>query len=232
MRKIILIILSSIFLPTIAMAHQPRIVPDEAINGIEIKNPEISQAFYGELIGSPHHFIINSEEPFRLYVGLLTPDIEGTISDFSAKIIHFNAAEEEIAFLNGENFEWKKFYEEFVGDWYFEGPEFPEIPEGERLFGEEVPEGYYRIKVFSPDDLGKYVLAVGFKEEFPKEEIRNTARLLPILKTDFFEKSIFSIFQGKIGMFLLIGLIIFIVLLSVIIFVGVRLIKKFMSKTI
>jgi hypothetical protein len=49
--------LSLLFLaPAICSAHQPRLADS---NYIQVVNPEISQAFYGELKGGPTEYIID-----------------------------------------------------------------------------------------------------------------------------------------------------------------------------
>ena len=58
-------------------SHQPRIVSEEMT---QIENPEVSQAFYAELKGKSDYYQIESEEPFKLYVGILVPDLgEGRV---------------------------------------------------------------------------------------------------------------------------------------------------------
>lgn len=74
--------LALLLLPAAALAHQPRLIdhpqePAAAVRPVAISNPEISQAFYGELAGAAQEFSIKSEQPFRLYVGLLVPDLSG-----------------------------------------------------------------------------------------------------------------------------------------------------------
>ncbi|MEA1963901.1 MAG: hypothetical protein U9O41_02090 [Candidatus Aerophobetes bacterium] len=70
-------------LASTTFAHQPRIVSGELT---QIENPEVSQAFYGELQGKPGYFQITSGERFRLYVGILVPDLEGIGKDVSVEI--------------------------------------------------------------------------------------------------------------------------------------------------
>lgn len=208
-KKIQFIIISIIFfIPIIVFAHQPRIVTEQITT--KINNPEISQAFYGELIGSPAYYIINSQESFSLYINILSPEIKNADKDFSVDV---NINEEIIFTLDGINYEWKSFYEEFAGDNYHEGPD-KKITAGP---------GLYTLKVFSPDNIGKYVLVVGEKEEFPPAEIINTIKTLPKLKKDFFEKSPLTAFSNKIGLFLFIPILILIILVvAIMIFIKKR----------
>jgi len=215
MKRVILIsVIFSFVLAGSVLAHQPRIVSEEGI--IQIKNPEISQAFYGELKGKAVDFEIDSDQPFKFYAGLLVPDLPDIRKDISAGVsLVGEGGKKFLFFLNGENYKWTYFYEEFAGDTYYKGPEVRA----------DLEKGKYIIEVFSGDNLGKYVLAVGEKEEFPVNETFNTLKILPRLKKDFFGKSLFTAFFNKIGLFIFLPLII---ILAVVIFLFflVKYIKK------
>lgn len=195
-----------------APCHQPRIVTGRGV--IRVENPEVSQAFYGELTGEPAYCRIESEEAFKLYVGILVPDLEGIHKNVSVEItkhhVHAGDApehEEEMhMLLNGMEHEWTRWYEPFGGDWYWEGPELRSNPPEEELpDGVQVSEGTYTVKVFSPDNEGKYVLVVGEREEFPLSEMVQTLFVLPKLKAEFFERSPWAGYFNLVGLFLLIG---------------------------
>lgn len=175
------------------LAHQPRIVKGGGV--VEIENPEVSQAFYGELKGETAYYRIADTEPFNLYVGILVPDLPGIGKDVSAKV---SSGGRELFLLDGLNSEWTYFYEEFAGDGYWQGPE---------VQTEAGPAGF-DIEVLSGDNQGKYVLVVGEKEEFPLGEALRTLVTLPSLKKDFFEKSVLTVFSGKIGRALLVFLVV------------------------
>lgn len=176
-----------------AMAHQPRIVES---NFETIQHPEVSQAFYGELKGEPAEFRIQSDQDFTLYVGLLLPDISNIQKDIFAEITHIqNGANETIALLDGSQFDWTPFFEEYAQDHYLWGPEYKadDSIKGETLKGRPVPAGDYRIKVYSPSNLGKYVLVTGFLEEFPIKEVMKTIITVPRLKAQFFDNPFTSL---------------------------------------
>jgi hypothetical protein len=209
MKKTVLIFLLLLSLQFIS-AHQPRLVYDKINVYEKINNPEISQAFYGELKGNSDYFIINSESDFELYLNILSPDIKDTRKDFSLKV-----------FSENDNFtvdggDWKLFYEEFGGDSYWRGPEFEK----------NVSAGDYIIKVTNPENKGRYSLAVGKKESFPFNEALKSIYSIFRLKHDFFNKSYFSFFEGIIGKAFGIILIILIFILFLIIFLA----KKFGRK--
>ena len=224
MKKILffVICLPLLLLATVASAHQPRLVKGDVV---EINNPEISQAFYGWLNGEPATFKIHSDKAFKLYVGVLVPDIKGVEKDVSADIYKSNGAQSAlIASLDGSNSDWPLFHEDFANDNYFWGPEFKAADAGRfEPKGREVGAGDYSINVFRPGNQGKYVLVVGEKELFPPKEMLNAVLIMPDLKTKFFGKSILLTFYSRIGLYLAIPLIILIALVITAVF----LIKKF-----
>ena len=174
-------------------AHQPRLVGTRPFT--EVQKPEISQAFYGRLDHSPHLYRIRSDRPFNLYINTLVPDLPNIEKDVSAEIFKDrDAAENSIKKLDGPSFLWTAFFEPFGGDAYFRGPEYEET----------VGPGTYWIRVTSPDNAGKYVLAVGKKESFSPGEMLRTIALLPRLKKEFFEKSPLTGFWNLTGAFLLV----------------------------
>ncbi|MCX6795370.1 MAG: DUF2892 domain-containing protein [Candidatus Falkowbacteria bacterium] len=200
------------FLPGVASAHQPRIVSGNPIN---VSSPETSQAFYGELKGIPHEFIIRSDKEFRLYLGVLVPDIPMIRKDISVSVDRLSGAtRERLALLNGENFNWTPFFETFAKDNYFWGPEFKDdnSQQGVALQGKLVPAGTYSITVFNSSEQGKYSLAVGDLETFPPIEIINAILVVPQLKANFFHYSLLVLLSSPyvIGYILLILAIAFV----------------------
>lgn len=194
-------------------AHQPRLVFDKNLNEdnpFQIKNPEISQAFYGELKGDPEYFIIESDNSFNLYIQILSPDTENARKDFSVEIIH----DTQRIILEYNQTEWENFYEEFAGDNYWQGPSLDKQSES----------GNYLIKVYNLDNIGKYVFVVGKKEAFPWNEMLNAIISMPRLKM-YFEKSPLTSFFNLIGLFLLIIIIVLIGLILLIIFIIRKLLK-------
>ena len=196
-----IIILLALFLlvPEILLAHNPRIVKAKIT---EIQNPENSQAFYGELRGSEAEFVINSDKEFSLYAGILVPDIKNIRTDISAEIYTLKDGKKEtLALLEGSKHQWKPFHEEYGQDNYLWGPEYKaEDSKGDELKGRSVPAGSYRIRVFSPANLGKYVFVVGTLEVWPAKEIINAMLKVPILKLTFFEEPVLKVLLSKFGM--------------------------------
>jgi hypothetical protein len=209
-KKILVFILSAfLFFPLATYAHQPRLVynypPSTKESPIVIEKPDISQAFYGELNKKSDFYKIKLTEDKALYFNILIPDLShlnfisfGEKSVAKAKVnnapivkITNNLNKEEVVF-GGDNTFTERFFEEFGGDNYWKGPEIKQ----------NFLKGDYLIEVSSQSTIGKYVLAVGDIEAFSADEAWNAIKSMPDLKKNFFEKSIFSSYWNKIGLFL------------------------------
>lgn len=222
MKKSLFLVLSLFFgmaIISTASAHQPRIVYRKQIsqaNPILVKNPEISQAFYAELRGQPEYYTVSSDKEFNLYVRILSPKIADAKKDF---LVEISRDADVIAVLNGSNYDWTEFYEPFVGDEYWQGPEFVQ----------HQPQGSYLVKVYAPDNSGKYVLVVGQAESFPLNESLKLFVSLPQLK-HYFGKSGFAACFNLIGLFLLILTVISAIVVFVLIWV-VKIARRKMLRT-
>lgn len=194
-RATLIISAAILILPFITLAHNPRLV--ESAGTVQVQNPEISQAFYGQLNGSYQDFRIDSASPFNLYANILVPDLPMVKINMSIEIFKLEPATTSLAFLEGARFTWMQFYEPFAGDKYFKGPEF----------SQEVGAGKYLVRVSSPNFKGKYVLAIGQKEAF-LSEAWDTLMVLPTIKNAFFNKSPWTMFFNYIGLFLLAAILI------------------------
>lgn len=180
-KTLLLFLALFVFLPAIALAHQPRIIESRLTT---VPDPEISKAYYGVLVGEPDVYVIHASESFDLYVGILVPNIEGQKKDISAVIIKNGDAERPIAVLEGINFEWKKFFEEFGRDTYWKGPEYEA----------RVDAGTYEIRVWSSNNDSAYSLAVGKIESFGPSEIIHAYITIPQIKSFFFHKPAYTAF--------------------------------------
>jgi len=164
MKKLVIFLIAGIFMISLVSAHQPRIISSEkGEKGVNVIDPEISKAYYSGLKGKEHQYIIDSDEEFNLYVGILIPGREITHT-VSVEVIKDN---ETFALLDGENFEWWEFYEEFGKDYYMAGPELGV----EFKSNLTVPAGIYDIRVFNGNNWGEYSLAIGDLEEFGLIEV-------------------------------------------------------------
>lgn len=170
----IVAVIASVLIAAPALAHQPRAVGSSAIP-IMIEEPEVSQAFYAELAGEPAEYLIVSDGPFELYVGLSVPDMPGAETDFRFLV---RSGDRTVAEYDGRGYDWERFHEEFAGDDYLSGPEFRS----------RVQAGEYTITVSSPDNRGKYVLATGEKEIFGFGDILYALMVVPDLKAEYFGK--------------------------------------------
>lgn len=196
----------------IDLAHLPRIIEQEQT--VEVINPEISQAFYGRLQGTPVQYEIHSDVDFLLYANMLVPDLPDVRTDLSATgtRIEKDGTVKIIFVLDGKDHAWESFYEPFAGDRYLKGPEFEKKAEP----------GTYRIEISNPGNSGKYVLAVGKTESFTFAETIHTGKVLPALKRDFFEKSPLSAYFNTIGLFLFVPLFVFLFILAFLIRLAIK----------
>ncbi len=197
--------------PFLALAHQPRLVQGGEVTLVQ--NPEISQAFYGELLGQAQVFEIDANGDFNLAVSLLVPQVESARKDLAVEI--YRSLESDLALiaaLDGPRYDWSEFYEPFGGNNYWQGP----------AMKEKVVAGKYVIRVFSPSNLGKYVLVFGEQENFSLSEIVRTVFFLPQLKADFFDRSAWTAYFNYAGLFLLS----LILVLAGLIYLVMKLVKK------
>ena len=183
--RIVIVIIFKIMVgfPLKTLAHQPRLVEIEKIN---VTEPEISKAYYGNLSGKPHIYTISTSSPIDLYVNILVPFIEGPEKNVTVKIFK---GEQPMEILNPKTNDWKKFFEPFGQSMYWKGPEFKVRADA----------GNYKIHVQSTEKSMRYVLATGEIEAFDGTESLRAILLIPELKKNFFEESPFSFILSPLG---------------------------------
>lgn len=164
-----------------AYAQVPNLVSQESLLDIDhIEDPALLQAFYGSMAGFPHTYEFVVTETLELYTQILLPDIDSSKNNISAIIIK-NAPRggrvTEIARLEAKTAEWKKDFKPSGGDTYRNGPEFRTT----------LQSGTYRIEVHTPDNLEKYVLVVGTRDEMTIGYFELIGRIASVKA--FFEKS-------------------------------------------
>jgi hypothetical protein len=162
-------------------AHVPNLVEQATPKDIvTIEDPTLSQAFYGEMRGFPHTYEIRATEPFYLFTKILIPDLEGSGNNVSGIIIkepENGGRVTEITRLRAKEAAWESEYEPFGGDSYRNGP----------TFEKELEAGTYRIEVHTPDNVEKYVLVVGTREEMSIGYFETVRRIAEV--KEFFGKS-------------------------------------------
>jgi hypothetical protein len=147
-------------------------------------------------MGEPDTYLIESATPFDLYVNVLVPDIAGQKKDVSATVIKDGETDKPLAVLGGVNADWEQFYEPFGVSTYWRGPEYKSAVEA----------GRYEIRVWSGNNDSKYSLAIGEGEFFDSKEIWNALRLVPQIKSGFFEESPISFIKSPFGYGLILAL--------------------------
>ena len=180
---IVILFLILVSWPLKVLAHQPRLVEMEKIN---VTEPEISKAYYGNLSGKPHIYTISTSSPIDLYVNVLVPFIVGPEKNVIVKIFK---GEQLMEILNPKKGDWKEFFEPFGHSMYWKGPEFKIRADA----------GKYKIHIKSTEKSIRYVLATGEIEAFNGPESLNAILLIPKLKKDFFEESPLSFILSPLG---------------------------------
>ena len=183
--RIVMVILFLILVswPLEVLAHQPRLVEMEKIN---VTEPEISKAYYGNPSGKPHIYTISTSSPIDLYVNILVPFIEGPGKNVTVKIFK---GEQPLKILSPKKNDWKEFFEPFGQSMYWKGPEFKVRADA----------GKYKIHVQSTEKSIRYVLATGEIEAFGGPESLRAILLIPELKKNFFEESPLSFILSPLG---------------------------------
>jgi hypothetical protein len=156
------------------LAHQPKVVSN---NPVYINAPEISKAYYDNATSFPKYYIINSPKDFELYLNLLVPSQTNPLGRFSAQVFQPSLqGNVHVATLSAQGSQWFLWSDSSTNDSYYRGPELRQ----------KLPAGFYEIEVTGNQNAGKYVLAVGEKEEFTIKKLVETAFMLPDLKKNFF----------------------------------------------
>jgi hypothetical protein len=181
-------------------AHQPRLTMGMDIHdensSLLVENPQISQAFYGELKGSPDFYRIVLDNKTRIYVAITAPFTSDAKTDLMVELYdHKDTAITQVFLLDGTKSQWKPFYEQFGGDYYLQGP----------AATENLTNVTYYIKVSSPSSQGKYALVIGEEESFPPAETVNAYLLLPVIKQQFFGKPVVFSFLEFLGIIMAMG---------------------------
>ncbi len=184
-----LVCLAIILCPMLVEAHVP-VLPEfisyEDAKTIEF--PDISRAYYGELTSFPHRYeFVIGENDQNLFVEVLVPDIKEAANDIDAIIVkqHDAGYVDEVARLLAKDAAWDSFYEWFGGDSYRRGPGF------ER----QVEPGKYILEVYNDNNMGKYVLVVGKKEDFSEISVLETMKRIYGVK-HFYGKSSLAVLQS------------------------------------
>lgn len=164
-------------LPAVSLAQELRLVEDSPTI---IDDGEAYTAYYGKLSGEPHVLEIHAMDPFRLSVIILTPNVEGKRTDFSATVFDGNKPDEPIIVLDGTASEWQWFFDTAGRDEYLAGP----------VLRGGLPAGVYNIHVSNPDNDGAYVIVLGEESSwFSPAGLVSRYTTLPTIKSDFFGKS-------------------------------------------
>jgi hypothetical protein len=205
--KFLILLFVVLFFVCSASAHQPRIelgTNSTFSNPILIKNPELMQAFYGNLNGKPDFYQVSSDVPFELCLGITVPASKGLGGSLPSAVVT-DSSGNLVFILNGTTGTWKPFIGEFK-DSYLDGPEITR----------NVSAGTYNIVVFNGNNNGKYLLLMGNKEILNAYDYLQDIVNAPILKEQFFGKPVSLLFLEIMGFLLAFGtlIVVFIMMLT------------------
>ena len=159
---------------SIVSAHIPYVVGDSK-EYIDVKDPEISKAYYGSIEeGEIVHYVIISDTEFLLYANILAPYKEGEIPKVDFTIHDKSEMPHNMLDTVKEDIKWEKWYEEYGRDWYWQS---------DHEFEQMVPAGEYHVEV---QGEGKYSLAIGKTEKFDFWAILRAIINVPRNKLFFF----------------------------------------------
>ena len=198
---------------SMVLAHQPNEVGTST--AIVDTEATISKAYYGELVGDPAIYTVVATSSFVLDVNILSPDKPGTRVDFTVMVVRADT-QKTITILNDPPVAWPRWYEDFGGDWYRQGPEFKQ----------QVPAGTYTVTVQNHDNNGQYVLAIGEDEVFPPSTALHTLGELYRVKTAYFGEPWYGIYRGVIGGYLLIASVVLLLILALLVWLIVRALRR------
>ncbi len=185
--RIIFFVCIAFFYSAPAYAYVPVLVTQESLSTIStIEDPTLLQGFYGELTGFPHTFEIRAENAFLLRVEVNAPDLPKNTNTLSGIIIkeQKRGRVEEVTRMEGKSASWEVVEDGLSGANYRTGT----------TFEKELDSGVYRIEVHTPDNLEKYMLMVGTRDEMEIGYFELLRRLVDV--EHFFERSAFWIIES------------------------------------
>lgn len=185
-KTILVLLFGMICISWVCFAHQPRIIDsDQTI----VTEPEVSKAYYAKLSGTIQQYTIIENSAFNLYVNILVPAITNQKKDVSVIIYKNGNRDVPFATLDWINFQRTSFFEKFGHDSYRKGPEYSGMVES----------GTYDIVVMSTNNDSSYSLAIGEIENFDVKESVNALHLIPLIKSEFFNKSPIDFIFSPLG---------------------------------
>jgi hypothetical protein len=167
-----------------------------------ISDPEIYQAFYGNLVENPHIYTFAVDSEFPLALTILVPDTDAAAADLRLELIDERRPNEPAGVADGAHIEWTRFFDTAGRNWYLAGP---------RLEA-SVPPGTYAIRVSSASAT-PYVLIIEGDERFSLIEVFRRFSTVPAIKSQFFNASPLSalatplLIIPMLGIFSLIALV-------------------------
>ncbi len=165
-------------------AYVARIVPAGEAS-VSITSLEQSQYFFDTLAGSPRPYLFELSQPAELKAFLMVPAASNQNGRYSFRLFLVGATEErQILAADAAAAEWQETYDALMREYFLKGPEV----------NQQLEPGKYRLEVYSAENVGKYVLALGDKDAYTLNSLLPFYWQIPQLKMRFFETSILEFF--------------------------------------
>ncbi|MCF7816223.1 MAG: hypothetical protein K9M10_04340 [Candidatus Pacebacteria bacterium] len=181
MRFIIIIFFFIFFAPASTDAYVPVLVSQKSLIDFDIiSDPTLAQTFYGELNNFPHTYEFIVTQSLNFVVDVRVPDLEKSTNNISAIIIKkpvSGGRVKEITRMLAKEAKWTVVRDFKSGDLYREGSHYEA----------ELEPGVYRLEVHSPNNIEKYILKIGTREEMAFGYIETVKNLVAVKQ--FFNKS-------------------------------------------
>lgn len=161
LRITLLLIVFVLFTPVATEAHWPIVREEVAQHAIEVvPDPTRSRAYYGSLEGHPHAYEFTLTATTTVFIQTLLPDLPTghNLTQPSGLLVEMleSGRVQEIMRLQSDQASWQSEFEPFGGDSYLQGP----------VFNKELSPGTYLFEVSTPENVSKYVLAIGDEERW------------------------------------------------------------------
>jgi uncharacterized membrane protein len=209
---------------------------------VTVSEPEIAKTYYGQLKGVQDTFLIDSANPFELYVNVAVPDGAQAKKNIWAEIYTLEETPQadgkifqkktSVALLDPNKVDWTTSYDSIIGESYLKGAELKDDQSGGNVKGVVEQPGKYYIKVFDINDEdeesnGNFILTIGAKEKISTDEAINTIRILPNIQSSLWGKTQYMAYVNLVGLMLVIPIILFI---AIIVFIARKISKKVKKK--
>jgi hypothetical protein len=204
MKRLLFLSALLFLLPALSFAATITFTDPSSVDHREVIVLSDAPVYYSELEGFPHTYILNLTDATYVGAHVLVPDIEESKNNMSGLIVERveRGRVREVARLRPAEALWEEYFDSTTRDTYRRGSSY----------GASLEPGEYIVEVSTPDNYGKYVLALSAEPELDLGGyIKGVATIARI--KEFFGKSQLSILSAPFlggGAIVLIGMLVFV----------------------